>query len=122
MSINGKDVIVRKLPLKKYAELLGAFEELPKHLNLIDGKNNAEIVQNLPVLISTCYPDVVRVIKVATDMTDEEIDAMGLDDFIAVIEAASRINKFSEIYARIKKIIARPNAEPKAPEIGSGGQ
>lgn len=119
VEVNGRQVTVSKLPLRRYAELLGAFEELPKHLGILE-KSNDEIVQNLPTLISTCYPDVVRVLKVATDLQDAEIDEMGLDDFIKVVEAILEVNNYAEIYQRLKKMIARPRATTN--EVGSGTQ
>lgn len=122
--INGKNVVVRKLPLKKYAELLGAFEELPKHLDLVNGKSNDEILANIPQIISVCYPDVQRVVHVVTEMTNEEIDQMGLDDLIKIIEAALKVNNYSDIYSKIKKMMAprTQGLQPEAIGDGSGGQ
>lgn len=125
VNINGKDVVVKKLALKKYAELLAAFEELPKHLNLIQGKSQDEVLVNLPKLLSTCYPDIVRVIRISTDLTEEEIDAMGLDDFVNLITVSLRVNNYSQIYENIKKMTARPHQNQNVVEpvaSGSGGQ
>lgn len=104
--INGELVIVAKLPLKKYAELLGAFEELPKHLDLVSNKSQAEVLTNLPQLLSVCYPDVVRILTIATTLTAEKVDAMGLDDLASVVEAILEVNNYAEIYNKIKKINA----------------
>ena len=120
IQVNGKPVSVDKLPLKKYADLLASFEELPKHFNLIDGKTNEEILQNLPALISKCYPDIVRVLKVATSLTDDQIDAMGLDDLIQVLTAIFEVNRYGQVYEQIKKLTARPQIALGM--NGSGGQ
>lgn len=108
IQVNGKMIVVNKLPLKKYADLLASFQELPKNFALIDGKSNDEIIQNLPQIISKCYPDIVRVLKIATTLTDDEIDNMGLDDLIEVLTAIVAVNRFGEVYEKIKKLTARP--------------
>ena len=111
--INEKLITVSKLPLKKYAELLGAFQELPKHFDLINGKTQEEIVMNLPSLISQCYPDIVRVLTIATTLTPEEVDLMGLDDLAEVVTAILEVNNYSAIYEKIKKI------NPTQPQIAA---
>ena len=110
IEINGKPVLIRKLALKKYADLFGALEELPKHIDLIKGKTNEEILALLPKLINLCYPDVVRILRVTTDMEDEAIDSMGIDDFVSVLMALNDVNKFGQVFANIKKMTAREPA------------
>lgn len=108
LTINERVVTVSKLPLRKYADLFGAFEELPKHLHLINGKTNEEILQNLPILIKNCYPDIVRILTIATDMEEYEVDEMGLDDVILVVTAIMEVNEYQRVYDNIKKLAARP--------------
>jgi hypothetical protein len=126
--INDKLVVIKKLPLKKYADLLAAFKELPQHFDLFEGKSTDEIVQNLPIIITTAYPDAVRIIQIATDMNEEDIEAMGLDDLVQIIEALMKVNNYSSVYSAIKKMMAQmkekgaENKQPTTLGSGSGGQ
>ena len=106
IQINGRDVVIKKIPLKKYAELVSAFEELPKHFKELSGKKNEEILTMVPQLIGSCYPDVARVFAVATDLPTTEIDEIGLDDAVRIIEALMEVNDFSYIIDKVKKITA----------------
>lgn len=116
LTINGNVVIVEKLPLRKYAELLKALQELPKYVNDFEGKSNDQIFTMLPSIIGNCYPDIVRILKVATNIqTDEEIDAMGLDDLVLVLQALLEVNNFKTVFGTIKKIMARPTPEVVTP-------
>jgi hypothetical protein len=105
--INEKSIPISKLPLRKYAEVLSAIEELPKALQLVSGKTQDEILQNLPLLISTCYPDISRLISIVTGLTSTEVDELGLDDFVKIVEAFLSVNNYSYIYDTIKKMGAQ---------------
>lgn len=106
LTINGKQVTVSKLPLKRYAELFAAFQNLPKTIDLVSGKSQAEIVTNLPLLIQQCYPDVVSILTIASSLTPDDVDSMGLDDFAEIVTAILEVNNYSAIYDKIKKIVA----------------
>lgn len=118
--INDKELVVKKLPLRKYAELLASLQELPKNVQLIKGKSGDEILQNLPELISVCYPDVVRILHIITDMPEEEINELGLDDIVKIGEAYFLVNNYKDVYDRLKKVTA-PRVETTQLN-GSGGQ
>jgi hypothetical protein len=120
LTINEKQVTIRKLPLRRYADLLAAFQELPLHINEFQGVKETDLVSKLPQLISTCYPDVVRVLQIITELTPQEVDEMGLDDLTDILEAFFTVNNYSKIYEAIKKVIARPATplqETRASEI-----
>lgn len=111
ITVNGKSLTIRKLPLRKYADLIGAFQEFPKHFHLVNGKSNDEILSSLPLLIRNCYADIVQIIHVATDLPIEEVNELGLDDLVKIIEAILIVNNYQEVYATIKKMAARPKEE-----------
>lgn len=117
IDVNGKQVTIDKLPLKRYAELLAAVQELPQHVELFKGKTESDLLQMLPELVTTAYPDVSRVIQVVTQLSQEEVDKMGLDDLVAILEAFFEVNNYSKIYEAIKKVMTRTgNLTPKLPE------
>lgn len=107
---NGKEIKIEKLPLKKYVDLLQGLQELPKHLSELDGQSNDEIFAKLPNIIAGAMPDVVRILSMASDLTEEEIYELPLDEVVEILMAIIEENKFAQIYDRIKKATARPMA------------
>ena len=105
---NGKVVTVEKLPLKKYTELLKGLQELPKSISSLEGLNNEQIFQKLPYVIAEAMPDVVRILAIASDLTEDEIYELPLEEVVDVFMAIIEENKFANIYERIKKATARP--------------
>lgn len=114
--VNGKSLTIKKLPLRRYAELLEALQELPKNLDLIKGKSQNEIIASLPQLITVCYPDVERTLIVITELTKEEIGELGLDDVVKIADAFLTINNYGEIIETIKKVQFHPTVPVKTEE------
>ena len=110
---NGKTVTVTKLPLKKYTELLRGLQELPKHLSAFEGLSNEKIFERLPDVIASAMPDVVRILSITSDLTEEEIYELPLDEVVDLFMAIIEENKFAKIYDRIKKAVAQPATEVK---------
>lgn len=117
VKLDEKTIQVAKLPLGKYAELLAAIKELPKHISTLDGKSNEEILQNLPMIISQAFPDIVGILVIATQLTKDEIEALGLDEVTRVLVAVIEVNNYREVYENIKKVMGRP-VQPEKPAIG----
>lgn len=109
------EVVVSKLPLGKYAELLKAIKELPKHLKGIEGKKVDDVIELIPAIAGEGLGDVIRVLSVATDLPEKDLQTIGLDDAIALFKAIWEVNNFSFIQTEIKKVIAQ--ATPKIPQV-----
>jgi hypothetical protein len=110
---NGKVVTVTKLPLKKYVELLKGLQELPKHLSGMEGLTNQELFAKLPDIIADALPDVVRILSIASDLKEDEINELPLDEVIEVFMSIIEENKFAQVYDRLKKATAQPAAVVK---------
>lgn len=101
-------VEVSKLPLGRYAELLKAIKELPKHIAGFQGKTNDQIFDNLPLIIADALPDVIGILEIATPLKKEEIEKMGLDEVTRVVVGIIEVNNYKDVYEQIKKVTARP--------------
>jgi len=121
VKLDERTIQVSKLPLGKYAELLAAIKELPKHIMGLDGKSNDEILESLPFLISQAFPDIIGILTIATDLTKEEIELLGLDEVSRIVLAVIEVNNYREVYENIKKAMGRPDEKKQLP-IGSTGQ
>lgn len=108
LNLDGKTLVVKQLPLRRYAELLEAVQNLPKSIGGIDKLNNDEIFNQLPLLVSKALPDVLKMLTIATDLKQEEIDELGLADAIKIVVAIVEVNDYRGVYEQIKKAMARP--------------
>lgn len=108
VKIDTGEIEVAKLPIGKYAELLKAVKELPKHVKGLDKKTNDEVFAQLPTLIGEALPDFIDILTIATPLKKEQIEAMGLDEVTRVVVAIVEVNNFREVYDNIKKAMARP--------------
>lgn len=105
---------VKKLPLRKYADLLKVLKRLPKILESWSGLSNDQIFEKLPIAIGEFYPDFVELMTVATELTREEIenDNFGLAEATKTVVAVFQINDYSAVYEEIKKVY-RPSQNLK---------
>lgn len=109
IKLDNRTIEINKLPLGKYAALINALQELPKHFDTLkdfDKVSNDQLTTQIPKLLTECYPDVVRILEIATPLKKEEIEDLGLNEFIDIIIAIIEVNKFKDVYAKIKKAMA----------------
>lgn len=112
VKLDNSEIEIAKLPIGKYAELLKAIKELPKHIGGLENKSTDSIIETLPVLIGESLPDIIDILTIATPLTKEQVEAMGLDEVTKVVLAVIEVNNFREVYENIKKALARPATQP----------
>lgn len=109
------DVVVRKMPLSDYAELLRALEKFPEALEKFvsdkDPKdlqklNNAELLKVIPGLIADMWPDVVAIIAIPTDKDAAFMNKLDGADAFEIIAAIIQLNDFVRIANAVKKMLA----------------
>lgn len=107
-----RELIVKKLPLGKYAELLKRIQKLPIQLNNLSGVNKENLLPMLPAMIGESYEDIVVLFTIATDLTEEEVrkDDFGLNEAIDVFLAVYEVNDYKEIFAKLKKNFGKTQA------------
>lgn len=120
------DVVVKKLALAEYAELIRALRKLPGELAQLfqSGKDVSEmsvLFAELPEIVADSFPDFVAILAAGCDKDEEFINKLDLADALEIIEAILTINNYQKIVATVKKIMARgqdqnktakPNAKP----------
>jgi hypothetical protein len=120
IKLEHRELIVKKLPLGKYAELLKALEKLPLQFNSLSGLKNEQLIPKIPALIGECFPDIVRLFTIATDLTQEECEnTIGLSEATDVFMAIIEVNNYRDIFAKIKKNFGSQITKAKA--TGTGG-
>jgi len=108
IKLDNREIELAKLPIGKYAELLKAIKELPKHIKGLENQDTDSIIEMLPALIGESLPDVIEILTIASPLKKEEIEEMGLDEVTRVVLGIIEVNNFKEVYENIKKALARP--------------
>lgn len=108
LEIANNTIEVSKLPIGKYVELLRAFKELPKKIAGLDKIDNDTIIAELPTMIEQALPEFLAMLSIATPLSIEQLSKLGLDEIVDLVLAVVEVNKFKEVYSKIKKALARP--------------
>lgn len=119
------DIIVRRLPLIDYAQLLRSFKKLPKEMGqFIDGngeddfKNSstAEMIEKLLPLLEASWADFVAILAVPTNKDAEFIGQLDGGDTMEVLAAVLELNNYQKVMAAVKKLRARGITD-KMPQV-----
>lgn len=116
VNIDGQKVIVSELPIGKYAELIKALKQLPKHLAGFDQLNNDQIIEKLPEIITDSLPEFLDILAIATPLTKEQLQELGLAKIVKLVMAVMEVNEYKEIYDSIKKVLAPPPSQVERKE------
>ncbi len=113
VKLDNREIELAKLPIGKYADLLKAIKELPKHVKGLENQSNDSIIEMLPTLIGESLPDVIEILTIASPLKKDEVEQMGLDEVTRVVLGIIEVNNFKEVYENIKKALARPATTTK---------
>lgn len=121
--INEQEYIIKKLALGKYVKLIKALKGssvlkrlLEEDLSNVSNISMNELAQLLPELLSEAWPDVLKLIAIASDIDEKKIEEeFGLDDGVLIITAIFEVNNFAEIKKNIERLLPK-NIMNKAEE------
>jgi hypothetical protein len=108
------DVVVHKMLLSEYAELLRALDKLPEHISkLVSDKSGSseisreQLIMLLPSLAADSLEEFASVLSIPTDKDVDFIMQLDGADVIELIDGVLEVNQFERIVAAVKKILAR---------------
>lgn len=99
----GKDTYqIKKMALRKYAAFLGVLDELPDEVkqsfSKVDTSSNDQFFTSLPGILQKAFPQVVKLLSVATDIPEDKLmDEYGLAEAAIAIKAVFEVNDFLEV-------------------------
>ncbi len=118
-------VVVHKLALNDYAELLKALKKLPQQFGKFiqgnseeDLRSNEKLFEVLPDIIATALPEYCNVMAIATDKDADFFGRLDLADNIDVLAAALELNDYNRIVASLKKLAALQRPQKAQPAAG----
>lgn len=105
---NNRELEIRKLPLGKYAELIKSLKGLLKQVGGLDKLSTEQLFEVLPELIANNLPEFIKLFTIATDLTYEEAEQLGLDEAVKIVVAIVEVNNYRAVYENLKKVFAHP--------------
>lgn len=120
VKLETKTLEISKLPLGKYADLLKAIKKLPTQIGDVTNLNNDEIIAKLPFMMGEAMPDFIEIIKIGANLTEEEAQALSLDEAVEIVIAIAKVNKFADLWEKAKKAIARFQTMKKEVKVTTG--
>jgi hypothetical protein len=118
VKLDSKTITISKLPLGKYAELLKALKDMPEHLQGLNNLESKNILDVLPTMLTQSFPDLLKVLSITTPLTPEEIEGLGLDEVVKVVQAVIEVNNYQEVWTTVKKALAQYQQAPETKTIG----
>lgn len=106
ITINGKDIVLKKLPLGKYAAILKAMKKLPEKLGKFGEISNEKVIALLPSMISDSLPELLQILSIASDIPVKELeDDYGLDDVTLLLQGIFDVNDFALVKKNIQNLL-----------------
>lgn len=109
--------MVKKIPLRKYAEIIPALKDLTQYDSLFSDLSTEKLMEALPTAMMTAPDSVENLLAIAQDFDREQMKEWGIDDYVHVIEGILSVNDFAYVYNTLKKGMAQLNI--KQPGIES---
>lgn len=110
MLINGKEIIVEKLKLSKYADVLNVLESIPQLINDLPNTDDDQILSAIPKLIAKALPEVVKILEIATPLTFEELLDLGLDEATDLLLEVIEVNNIGRVAENLKKLFPKKDS------------
>lgn len=96
-------LVVKKLPIVRYAELMKAIKPVLNQVDLFDKMENEDLIKNLDTIIANNLPAIIDSICIATSLKKEEVEQLGVDEIFEVVVAVIEVNNYKKIFDKVKK-------------------
>jgi DNA-binding ferritin-like protein (Dps family) len=108
IKLEDREVVVKKLPLGDYAEVFKLIADFTKYFKSTTDWTEQNFFEQLPNMLSEAPDKMQRIIVIATDLEQKDVEEnIGLDDAIDIFEALFEINNYSKLFTKIKKALAQ---------------
>lgn len=110
VKLNGQTFEVKKMPIRRFAELLMAVENLPSKIKesftVEEMKNltNETFIEKLPSLMARSFDDLLNLVAVASGIEKETIEESSPDEFLDIVTAVLELNNIKAIVDKVKNL------------------
>lgn len=124
--VSGEEIrtaVVRKMPLGRYAELFEGLKEIPQTISgvtkmLLGVRPEKEDLPDtedpvidafmaVPAILAQHWNDLVKLLSIASEISEDEIAVMDLDEAASVVFAIIEVNNFFGIKGRYQALMTR---------------
>ena len=114
--LQGFTLTVKKVPLGRYAELLKILKnELPKHIGKFQNAadlGSDQLFELFFTVLTDCWPELLKIITVATELTDEQVQKLEVDEAYEIVRAIYEVNNWARLFDKVKKATAQSTPLP----------
>jgi hypothetical protein len=127
VKLDNDSYFIKKMPLRKYAAFLEVLDELPQEVKKVfssaDTSSNDQFFNSIFSVLSKSFPQVVKLLSVATDVPEEKLmDEYGLLEAAILLKAVFEVNDFlavkNALVAAFKGIKTQATATAKDAKTG----
>ena len=115
VNINGKEVIVKKLALGKYADLLKSLKgsKVMEDLVGMGDITTAKVATMIPELVANSLPEVIKILSIASDVSTKELtEEYGLAEAVKLLVTILEVNDFQAIKKNLGGIFQKVKPAP----------
>lgn len=113
ITINEKEVEIKKIPIGKFADLMMVIDKLPNTVmdilsqdgvKDINNLSNAEMLGKIPKLLAKSQDEVFNLVSVASGVPKKEFKEMDPEEFLDVLETLIEVNNIQTLIDRVKNL------------------
>jgi hypothetical protein len=111
VKINGKQVEIKKIPIRKTAELMQVINKgLPKIMEFFNQDEMDEMTEEvflskLPILIANVQDEIFELAAVVTGIEQAVIEELSLEEFMTLATDVVELNNFKAIINQAKNLV-----------------
>ena len=123
LNINGKEIVVKKMPLGQYAQLLSTLDQLPPEVTdefvKLDLQKPEAFLAKLPKLLAKSFPSFVKLLSIATGVDEATLNSeYGIHEAIELVKAVFEVNEFNQIKNDLVAIFQKKAPATPVQKIG----
>lgn len=117
LTLNNKEVTVKRMALGKYTEVFTKLQELPPEIGTVLQTEGDQMITKLPLLVATFLPEVIKILSIATPVSEKELnEEYGLDEAVQLLGAVLEVNNIAQVIESAKKIMAQNKTAQPTPK------
>jgi hypothetical protein len=110
IKLNDEQYEIKKMPIRKFANLMRALDELPKKLqnqfslDELENLSSEALLLKIPSLIGEFQDELFNLVSIASGIKKETIEELSFEEFLDVIMVVFEINNIGVIVDKLKNL------------------
>lgn len=105
--VNGKTIVIKKLVLGNYAEMIGCIKEIPKILGNLKDINDEKVMEKFPQMFRLAFYELIDVLSIASGVSKKELTTeYDLEDTTLLLKTILEVNSLDEIRKNVSGLLS----------------